>query len=180
MSLEFKSFSNRLLAASGAGSEGSSATVEPNTARAPRWTRLLLLWVCLLPMAAVLAEEGFAVSASPALSSDGVVRLTWSGGSGQPVEIERAESASFDQPRLLYRGTDGATVISGLSNGRYFFRGRVHHADGNYSPWSRVAVEVEHHSLARALGFFALGSFVFLATLILIISGSRRVERDVR
>lgn len=73
---------------------------------------------------------------------------------------------------MIYRGHDRSTVVSGLSNGEYRFRVR----SASSPEWHDEAVViVEHHSLARALSFFALGAVVF-AVLIAVIAGGRRLS----
>ncbi|MFN4262967.1 MAG: hypothetical protein ACK4IT_04955 [Thioalkalivibrionaceae bacterium] len=72
---------------------------------------------------------------------------------------------------LLYRGGDEATTLSGLVNGEYRFRLRAQGSD----VWSDEAVvTVEHHSLARAFGFFVVGASVFVVLIVSIAVGIRR------
>jgi hypothetical protein len=79
---------------------------------------------------------------------------------------------SFGNPRRVYRGPDRATVLSGLPDGTYYFRARIWQRGEPVTAWSEpVRAEVEHHSLARALGLFALGGVVFAATVALILLG---------
>ena len=111
------------------------------------------------------------LSASPERSTTGTFSLSWGGAEGARYELteEREEGGS----RTVYLGTDTATVMTGKPNGSYRYRVRAHLA-GAPSPWSQpVGVTVIHHSLARALGFFAVGLAVFLATLTLILRGER-------
>lgn len=133
-----------------------------------------LCWLMLLAAGGVAADE-FSISANPTDSSDGTVRLTWSVPGGALAHIQRDTGAGFADPASVYLGADGASVITGLTDGQYFFRGRLQFSDGRVSAWSdAVAVTVQHHSLNRALVFFLLGAVVFLATLLLIVSGARR------
>lgn len=90
----------------------------------------------------------------------------------------------------LYTGADRATTRTGIPNGRYAYRARAFMAvrtvqdadsaapDTAATAWSPpVVVEVRHHALGKALGFLALGAVIFLATLALILAGSRRAGR---
>lgn len=94
-------------------------------------------------------------------------------------ELQVAGDGDFSDAALLYDGQDTATVISGLSNGKYFYRVRVHGSAA--SPWSDpVMVTVEHHSLTKAFMFFAAGAVVFLATIGVIIFSSRNIRATRR
>ena len=56
-----------------------------------------------------------------------------------------------------------------LSDDIYYFRIR-----NNNSAWSNtIEVEVKHHSLSRAFGFFSLGAVMLIVTLIVLIKGAR-------
>ena len=116
--------------------------------------------------------------ASPTVSSDGVIQLHWALG-GRRVELQRATRGDFAHALTLYRGTDSASLRSGLADGRYFFRLRALTSDGRPGPWSTpLAVRVAHHSALRAWAMFGLGALVFLATLGLILWGGRAEADD--
>jgi len=113
------------------------------------------------------------LEAAPELSTDGVVVLSWQP-AGQPVVLERASRADFTDAQVLYRGTDGASLRSGLPDGSYHYR-VAPLTDGVAGAWSGpVTVRVAHHRPQRAWALFALGALVFVATLGLILSGIRR------
>lgn len=93
------------------------------------------------------------------------------------VDIESSRDKLFSNPVNLYQGGDEATVLTGLSDGAYYFRGRYLDQNGVSSPWSEpVSLSVEHHSLVKALSFFSIGAVVFVATLLLIILGAKRQD----
>jgi len=130
----------------------------------------MLAWA---PLAAAQAAE-----AAPALESDsdvataGFYQLSWQAGEA-PVafELQEATRPDFADAREFYRGPDLATVFSGQPNGDYYYRIRAIDGD-TVSPWSdTVHVVVQHHSLARAFTFLALGAIVFIATVVLILRG---------
>lgn len=124
-----------------------------------------------------VSANPFTLSATPSISYDGVLRLAWSVPDGGQAIIQQDTTTGFSSPTSLYQGNDGAAVITGLSDGRYFFRGRLQRPDGRLSAWSRpVEVTVKHHSLSRALAFFLLGTVVFASTVLLIVIGARRAE----
>ncbi|ADC70543.1 conserved hypothetical protein [Thioalkalivibrio sp. K90mix] len=124
---------------------------------------LLLL---LLPLV-VLAEPRF--DDPPTDSRDGGLTLEWN--AEGPVELEQASGPDFDDARVIYRGGDTSSVVSGLPDGEYRFRLRADGADD----WADEArIDVAHHSLARAFGFFALGGVVFLVLIVAILRGRPR------
>lgn len=132
-----------------------------------------LLWL-LLAWTGLTNAGTVGLTADPVQSSDGSVRLSWSLPEGATIELQRDSHADFRRPVTLYRGPDPATVITGLDDGSYHFRARTENADGPSSDWSEVVtVTVRHHPLSRALLFFTLGAVVFLATLLLVVTGSR-------
>lgn len=134
----------------------------------------LLLFTLTLPFA-VCAEAQFTIAAAPSLSNDGRVVVSWESPSDGRVHIQYARDEVFTSQSTLYLGQDTASVITGLVDGDYHYRGRMERPDGTFSDWSpTVNITVEHHSLFRALSFFLLGCVVFVATLLLIILGARR------
>lgn len=125
---------------------------------------------------APLASATPQLQASPPLSTDGVTQLSWDL-KGSPVELQRATTPTFDDAIVVYRGTDSASLRSGLVDDDYYYRLRALAADGSVGPWSApLQVQVRHHELGRAWGVFALGGVVFFATLGTILAGTRREE----
>ena len=104
--------------------------------------------------------------------------------------------------RPQYTGPDRATTITGMPDGRYVYRVRVwrppqppardpaaarHLARssgreedfraGLASAWSiERTVDVRHYGLVRVVIILAVGACVFLATLVLVITGHRRLQ----
>ena len=135
----------------------------------------VLLLFLLLGAVAAESEDNFELVVSPSQSNDGMANLSWSIAGGASVHIEKSPNPDFTRPVTLYRGKDGATVITGLVDGEYHFRGRQELPDGRFSPWSDpVTLVVTHHTLTRAVTFFSIGAVVFLATLLLILFGAKR------
>ncbi|WP_455209612.1 hypothetical protein [Kaarinaea lacus] len=140
------------------------------------------------------------VNAAPKLTVDmdiataGYYRLTWSvdkAQAGAVFVLQEAITSRFENPQITYRGPDLATVISGKSDGMYYYR--VRRTQPNESEeissdavkpegvmseeamWSEVVrVDVQHHSLSKAVGFFIAGLIVFAATLFMIVNGARK------
>jgi hypothetical protein len=114
------------------------------------------------------------LAASTERSDTGSYRLSWSSGGDLEVTLEEATRADFTDARTLYRGVDGATVVSGRFDGVYHYRAR--RGGGAWS--APVTVTVAHHSLAEALAYLAVGAVVFVATVALIVGGHRRHRRE--
>jgi uncharacterized protein (DUF2141 family) len=136
--------------------------------------RFLFAAASLLAIQApALATTPFSLTVSPQESNDGVARLTWEVSGNQSVHIQQSRTENFREPVMLYQGNDTGTTITGLKDGSYFFRiGTDNNGDIDWGEPKQL--QVAHHSLTRAFGFFAIGVVVFLATLALIVTGSRR------
>lgn len=121
---------------------------------------------------------GSAVYASPKLNSDtelstaGYFQLSWKDKASQSFVLQQSTRSDFRDAIDIYLGPDQATVISGLPDGDYFYR-----VESDTHQWSKpIEVKVEHHSLAKALGFFGLGAFMFIVMTTLLIKGATRKE----
>ena len=139
-----------------------------------RWlSACMLLW--LSPPLAALDLD---LQLSPSHSTDGVAHLTWQTPAAAPVTLQQGTSPAFREARLLYRGSDSGTTVTGLPNGTYYFRIGADPDGSGAIRWAEpVRLEVSHHSLQRAFAFFALGLAVFLGTLGLVVFGARRQDR---
>ena len=140
--------------------------------RLGRRARLLSVCLLLMAQAAAAAAPEFVLGLSPEQSSNGVARLSWQMPAPQEVWLQQSADAQFNEPRLIYRGGDSASTLSGLPDGEYFYRlgGLV---DGEQRWGEPVRLVVEHHSMAEAWTYFAIGLVVFLATALLVFGGAR-------
>ena len=131
----------------------------------PRTTlvQVLLIW-CLPPIAAAGTLTSDTTEATA-----GFYRLSWQ--ADEPVRLVESRSSNFDESRAVYSGADLARVISGKSDGAWFYRLESIATGAVVAGPTRVIVR--HHPLSRALAFFGLGAMVFAATLGLIVFGSR-------
>lgn len=137
----------------------------------------------LLSFVCFLTASSLVWSAPPQLSSDtdvataGYYRLEWDAQDAADYVLEESQQASFDSVKVLYEGPDTARIVSGRSDGDYYYRVRDVNNQNEESAWSEVVhVQVEHHPLSRAFLFFGIGAFVFVATLTAIIIGNRRAS----
>ncbi len=127
------------------------------------------------------------LTSSDAVSTTGYHRLSWTlpeYPGHRIVAFELQERLGNAPYKTSYVGLDRSSTLTGLSDGTYRYRVRALLApsaagaappDTTLTAWSSpVVVVVRHHSLARAIMFLIIGGIVFLATLVLIIRGSRR------
>lgn len=98
-------------------------------------------------------------------SREGYYQLTWT--AEEPVRLVQASEPDFNSPVLIYTGNDSGHVASGLSDGTRYYR--LESADGSRVLSNVATITVQHHSLQRAIGFFAIGAAVFIATVVLIM-----------
>lgn len=118
--------------------------------------------------------------APPDSVNAGYFSLGWNAGdthgAGDPklrFEIQEDTNAEFTAPRIVYRGPETATTLSGKANGTYYYRVRIANAISSEQAWSAThAVVVTHHPLSRAFAFLILGAIVFLSTAVLILRGN--------
>jgi hypothetical protein len=129
-------------------------------------TLALVLLPWLAPLAAGLADASF--GSPPARDSAGFFTLDWSG--GERFELEQASGPGHEDARIIYRGGDTSTIVSGLPDGEYRFRIR---AEGTETWTDEAVVVVEHHGLGRAFLFFLLGAVLFTVLILAIASGRR-------
>lgn len=116
------------------------------------------------------------------LATAGYYQLQWQA-SETPTRLVESLDPAFETRIVVYEGPDTASLISGKSDGKYFYR-----LEGVGPPSTSgdqadvvsntVAVTVRHHSLGRAFMFFAIGAAVFAATLVLVLFGGRDERRQ--
>lgn len=119
------------------------------------------------------AQATPSIEVDTAVATAGYYELRWSAATTD-VEVAEFDGPDASPPKIIYRGPDRGTVISGKTNGTRLYRVREI-GDDRDAGWSEpVTVTVAHHPLSRALGFFGVGAFVFLSTLALIVAGARK------
>lgn len=132
---------------------------------------VLCLLVCMPSLSFALDLQ-----ADTDVATAGYYQLKWQGvADNVNVEIQEADNARFRNAETLYQGRDRARVVTGRSDGTYYYRARRVDVNGSTGAWSDIVkVQVEHHPLSRAFGFFTVGAIVFLSILIAILIGNRR------
>lgn len=135
---------------------------------------VVVFFAISLPVSAAPPE----LESDSAMATAGYFQLTWK----QPGDVsneteyilEEASEPEFSGAKILYRGRDTARHVSGRSDGTYYFRVRNTLDTDSTESWSNVTkVEVSHHPLSKAFTFFALGAVVFVATLVVVITGNK-------
>lgn len=133
----------------------------------------VLLCVALLPGWLHAAESPVQLQSDTTVATAGNFRLSWEAPAG-PVELQESRSPAFNESHTLYKGEDRASVMSGKADGNWYYRARSLDSPAA-GVWSEIVeVRVQHHSLARALGFFSLGLLVFFATAVMIVRGGKQ------
>lgn len=150
---------------------GSATSPVPTTATSLLTTLLSALCiVLLLSLSGSLRAadaDSWSLSTDSELTREGYFVLEWSLGDEGDYVIQQAHSESFVQPDTYEVPASGSMTLSGFADGDYYFRaGR----DGNWT--DTVQVTVEHHSLARALGFFISGLLLFSILTVVILRGN--------
>jgi hypothetical protein len=114
---------------------------------------------------------------APSHANAGYFQLDWQNQSKADFfQLLESREPQFIRPRVLYKGPDLGSHISGKANGDYYYRVIAFKDNGDVIISNDVKVTVQHHSLTRAFLFFGIGAVVFIATLIVIVIGNRRTE----
>ena len=105
------------------------------------------------------------------LSSEGYFVLNWTTAPDAvaPVVIQQSLDAGFGAPVNIDVPANGAITLTGFDNGTYYIRAQQAGAADS----DTVVVEVAHHSLSRAFGFFLTGLILFQILTVTIIRGNR-------
>lgn len=93
-------------------------------------------------------------------------------------EVQQSLDASFSDPVLRYRGPDGATFLSGLPEGDFYYRVRLVR-DKSVGPWS-APLDVRVTYVDRGLVWLLMtaGLIAFLATSGALLLGHRGVPAE--
>lgn len=147
------------------------AAMLPLQLRGSRWLGLLLVFL----MPCTLAQTAPTLQSDTTESREGYFVLSWSSSdnSADILQLQQADNVTFTAARNREIPATGALTLTGFANGDYYFR------VGQPGNWSdTVTVRVNHHSLARALGFFAVGLVLFIVLCGAILHGTIRTRRE--
>ena len=126
------------------------------------------LFLSLFANSALVYADAPILNTDNTIATAGYYQLSWSGDS-ESFQLQESTESDFSSYTVLYEGRDLARVISGKSNGDYYYRINTLSNSSNV-----VKVTVAHHSLNTAILFFLTGAVVFVSILILIIKGSKK------
>lgn len=115
----------------------------------------------------------FEFRSDTALATAGYFQIYWN--ADEAVRLYESTTPGFEAPRIVYEGNDSGYTASGRRDGEIFFR--LESAATGEMLGQPVRVEVAHHPLGRAFAFFLVGAIVFVATLLLIVTGSTSANR---
>ena len=125
-----------------------------------------IFWLVLLLTTSQTCLAEILLSSDSEVSSEGYFVLSWQSDTANSLSLQQANSENFSQIKTTSLPANGAVTITGLVNGRYFFR-----VISATEPSNTVLVEVKHHSLVKAFGFFSLGFLLFAVLLLTIFIG---------
>lgn len=132
-------------------------------------TALLTLYSSVI---CVSAAQDLSLTTDQTTSTAGYYHLSWGGNDGSDsIYIVEETSGDKATPRIIYKGADTATVISGKPDGIYTYK--VKSEDG-IRVSNRLTVTVMHHSLTTAFNFFWIGAIVFIFILIAVLRGNKQ------
>ncbi len=120
------------------------------------------------------------------LNEEGIVPLEWSyepdteDRTLERFELERARDRKFSEPVTYQPGLDTESFLSGLEEGDHFIRVRAVFEGGTVTPWSKpLWVKVNYVAWWKVWTLMGLGAVVFVATVIAVILGAARANREV-
>lgn len=130
-----------------------------------------------MSLTAPVRAADIALASDTPYSAEGyfVISLTSDAPEGATATLEQSMADDFSDSHDYILPANGQITITGLPNGQYYFRASL--AGSAYS--ETVMVEVMHHSMQRAVGFFLVGLALFLILIVTIVRGNRRtLEAD--
>lgn len=127
----------------------------------------------MLSLPVMASAAPISLSSDTSVATAGYYQLHWRADNAiKDFVLQESHDQQFDSATTIYRGNDLARVMSGKPNNVYYYRISER---GNPAHSSNIVkVTVSHHPLTTAFGFFSIGAFVFLATLIVVFRGPRQ------
>lgn len=104
------------------------------------------------------------------VNTEGVVTLKWlpeQEGEDITYELQQSTDTDFAAPKTRYTGPDLGSVLSGLAEGKYYFRVRTVEPAGEWS--EPVAVKIEYIGKSTVVLLLGIGVAVFLATITTLV-----------
>ncbi|MBS1257420.1 MAG: hypothetical protein MAG551_00464 [Candidatus Scalindua arabica] len=125
--------------------------------------------------------QALAFQGNPLVESNtGYTRLSWGRLENMEFELQQSSSRSFNDVLSIYKGRDNTVFVSGLNNGRYFYRVRLLNDKLSQNSWSEIKeLKVAHHSIKTALFLFLLGFTAFTFIIFVISKGHFQGQKRV-
>lgn len=123
---------------------------------------------CGNPLEAEIVDFTDRAELEAAISDNGTVTLSWKKPDTLEIELQQSTTKDFAEISTRYRGTDSASVLTGLPEGTHYFR----IADASTSEWSApLAMKVEFFPRWKLWLILSIGAGVVLATIGAIVAG---------
>ena len=133
---------------------------------------ILLFFTCLLNPVQAAVDSPIELTSDSEVATAGFFQLRWKSNSHGPWQLHQSENSDLKDYKVIYSGPDLARVISGKSNGIYYYQ-VVANKNSVSEKSNIVKVTVAHHPLTNAFLFFIVGALIFLAILFSILKGNR-------
>ncbi len=114
---------------------------------------------------------------SPADANEGHLLIQWTAAKGSlnQFELQQSPTESFAEARVLYRGPDTSSFVTGLPAGSTFFRVRGLNTDGDPGSWSPpLKVVVRFPAMGKVIVLILAGGVMLLVLAWTILRGSSR------
>ena len=115
------------------------------------------------------------IEADPGKVTAGYFKLDWQAEENDTLVLQRTTSPSFVEIQSIQVNDVNSITLTGYDDGTYFFR--LMTSSGKAS--NTVRVEVEHHSMRKALLFFFTGLILFLILLFVLWNGHQQSDKAV-
>lgn len=143
-------------------------------------------WAFAAVAIALIPQAVEAAPAAPAVvgdarrdSNNGATLIEFELEPGTPLVVQSDTDPEFGDPDIAYQGRLPSAYVSGLPNGRYYFRARIEPQTEGATPgdWSDVVtLDVAHHPLSRVWPVLGVGGLIFLATCAVLLEGLMRTR----
>ena len=136
---------------------------------------LPFLWLTALLATSGLWANEISLSSNTTLSNEGYFVLRWqvqdktAFATNDNVSLSQADNPQMQNARIRHTlPLEGAITLSGFADGDYYFR--INSATVSSEV---LKIEVKHHGLTKAFGFFITGLILFCILLACIFIGHR-------
>ena len=104
------------------------------------------------------------------IATAGYFTLNWTVADKDSALLQQSSDPDFTQFSEIPVTGSSQISLSGFEDGIYYYR--LANVDGVFS--NTVTVAVEHHSFAKAMQFFAMGSLLFIVLICFLLAGYKK------